>query len=181
MRHHLIKCFQKKEMMPFPQSKNGDHHNFFPGKEIELHCTCQMPETYDDMIECDTCEDWYHLKCVGLKKFPLEHGLEPTPTALATPPQPRPRPWPRPHGLGHAPRPWPRPHGLDNAPTALARPHGHCHAPTVFVTPPRPWSRPHGLGHDPMALATSQPFGHDPTALATPPRLGHAPTVLATA
>ena len=31
-----------------------------------------MPETYDDMIECDTCGDWYHLKCVGLKTIPEE-------------------------------------------------------------------------------------------------------------
>ena len=72
MRHHLLKCFQKKEMMPFPQSKKGDHNNYFPGREIELFCSCQMPETYDDMIQCDTCEDWYHLKCVGLKEFPLK-------------------------------------------------------------------------------------------------------------
>ena len=70
MRHHLQQCFQKKQMMPFPQSKNGNHNRYFPGREIELFCSCQMPETYDDMIECDTCEDWYHLKCVGLKKFP---------------------------------------------------------------------------------------------------------------
>jgi len=64
-----LRNFQKKEMMPFPQSKKGDHNNYFPGREIELFCSCQMPETYDDMIQCDTCEDWYHLKCVGLKKF----------------------------------------------------------------------------------------------------------------
>ena len=27
-----------------------------------------MPETYDDMVECEECEAWYHLKCVYLKK-----------------------------------------------------------------------------------------------------------------
>ena len=31
--------------------------------QIELFCTCQMPEIYDDMVECDTCGDWYHPKC----------------------------------------------------------------------------------------------------------------------
>ena len=73
MRHHLQQCFQKKQMMPFLQSKNGNHNRYFPGREIELFCSCQMPETYDDMIECDTCEDWYHLKCVALAKFPRKN------------------------------------------------------------------------------------------------------------
>ena len=31
--------------------------------QIELFCTCQMPEIYDDMVECDTCGEWYHPKC----------------------------------------------------------------------------------------------------------------------
>jgi len=39
MRQHLLKCFQKKKMMPFPQSKKGDHNNYFPGREIELFCS----------------------------------------------------------------------------------------------------------------------------------------------
>ena len=73
MRQHLLKCFQRKTMMPFPQTKAGPHYQtYFPHMEIELFCTCQMPETYDDMVECDTCGDWYHLKCVGLQQFPAE-------------------------------------------------------------------------------------------------------------
>ena len=41
---------QKKRKMPFPLCKTGNHHNYFPSREIELFCSCQMPETYDDMI-----------------------------------------------------------------------------------------------------------------------------------
>ena len=33
-----------------------------------------MPEIYDDMVECDTCGDWYHLKCVSLEQFPVNNG-----------------------------------------------------------------------------------------------------------
>ena len=38
--------------------------------QIELFCTCQMPEIilYDDMVECDTCGDWYHPKCSNFHK-----------------------------------------------------------------------------------------------------------------
>ena len=67
MRQHLLKCFQSKTMI---QTKAGPGYQTY--MEIELFCTCQMPETYDDMVRCDTCGDWYHLKCVGLQVFPAE-------------------------------------------------------------------------------------------------------------
>ena len=38
--------------------------------KIELFCSCQMPETYGDMIACDKCGDWYHMDCVGLERPP---------------------------------------------------------------------------------------------------------------
>ena len=47
--------------------RNGE---FFPCMEIELFCSCLMPESYDDMVEWDDCGEWYHLKCVGLQKLP---------------------------------------------------------------------------------------------------------------
>ena len=44
--------------------------NNFPGKEIKLHCTCGMPETFDDMVESDLCEKWFHLSCEGIISTP---------------------------------------------------------------------------------------------------------------
>ena len=40
--------------------------------KLELFCEYLMPETYDDMVACDECELWYHLKCVKLPKFPAK-------------------------------------------------------------------------------------------------------------
>lgn len=35
--------------------------------EHELYCVCQQPYNVDTaMIECDLCNEWYHLKCMGL-------------------------------------------------------------------------------------------------------------------
>ena len=46
MRKHLLKCFQEKVMTPFPQTKPGPHYqSYFPIMEIELFCSCLMPET----------------------------------------------------------------------------------------------------------------------------------------
>jgi hypothetical protein len=31
-----------------------------------LHCTCRKPDNCKLMIQCDTCEEWFHGRCVGL-------------------------------------------------------------------------------------------------------------------
>ena len=30
-----------------------------------MYCTCRKPET-EEMIGCDTCDNWYHASCVNL-------------------------------------------------------------------------------------------------------------------
>lgn len=29
-----------------------------------------MPATYGDMVQCGRCEQWFHIKCVGLPSLP---------------------------------------------------------------------------------------------------------------
>lgn len=71
MREHLIKCFTKKRMLPFPTVEEcSARENYFPHRVIELFCVCLMPETYGDMIECDNCSKWFHLKCMNLSDPP---------------------------------------------------------------------------------------------------------------
>ena len=66
-------------MEPFPHKKAASIQNenapFFPYITLELFCTCYMPETYDDMVECEECGEWFHLKCMGLTKAPTEDEL----------------------------------------------------------------------------------------------------------
>ena len=71
MREHLIKCFTQKRMLPFPTIQRcHPRKSYFPTREIELYCVCLMPDTYGDMVECDKCCRWYHMKCVNLKSLP---------------------------------------------------------------------------------------------------------------
>ena len=77
MRSHVIKCFSQKKMLPFPiiESKyctSIKRHMFFPGRQIELFCECRMPETYDNMIQCDQCCTWFHIKSMSLQCIPNE-------------------------------------------------------------------------------------------------------------
>ena len=71
MRSHLLKCLTNRRLVPFPTlEKRGFRHNHFPYLDITVFCTCLMPETYDDMIQCENCEEWYHMNCVGLSAPP---------------------------------------------------------------------------------------------------------------
>ena len=77
MRQHLLKCLKDRKFSPFPtKQKCGYRSRHLPFQDIELFCTCLMPETYrEKMIECDKCELWFHTDCVGLSSIPesMEH------------------------------------------------------------------------------------------------------------
>ena len=76
MRNHLLKCFRKKELVRYPTTrKRSRRNNHFPYCEIEVFCSCQMPESYGDMIQCDKCERWYHIRRVGLSSIPQDTEL----------------------------------------------------------------------------------------------------------
>ncbi len=48
-------------------SAAGARGSNYEENEQELLCVCQQPYNVDTaMISCDVCEDWYHLRCVGM-------------------------------------------------------------------------------------------------------------------
>ena len=78
MRSHLLECFRKKELVQFPTTTTRKHSqcsSHFPYREVEVFCSCQMPESYGDMIQCDNCEKWYHIHCIGLASTPGDTEL----------------------------------------------------------------------------------------------------------
>jgi hypothetical protein len=75
MREHLTKCLESESFAPFPRQPKSKAVRFrkeFEHCEIELFCHCFMPESWDDMIECDLCGKWFHVKCENLSEFPDE-------------------------------------------------------------------------------------------------------------
>ena len=70
MRQHLVRCFRQRKLSSFPHFigyKPKQMH--FPFHEIEVFCTCQTPETWDNMVCCDSCGEWYHLRCINLRSM----------------------------------------------------------------------------------------------------------------
>ncbi|CAL8461880.1 g1411 [Coccomyxa elongata] len=49
------------------QEEGSPEEEVYVENEHELFCVCQQPYNIDTaMIECDLCNEWYHLKCMGL-------------------------------------------------------------------------------------------------------------------
>lgn len=73
MRQHLAKCFRESKLTPFPHiiRQHAYGNQYFPWREIDIYCDCELPEVYDNMIQCDDCDEWYHLRCFGLKSYNL--------------------------------------------------------------------------------------------------------------
>ena len=36
----------------------------------QLFCICRSPEEDEDMVACDMCDKWFHIRCIKLKKLP---------------------------------------------------------------------------------------------------------------
>ena len=52
MREHFVKCLENEKMEQFPQSKCSARTNILRGATIPVYCTCKMPESLDNMVEC---------------------------------------------------------------------------------------------------------------------------------
>ena len=61
MRKHLLRCFEKKELSRFPHKllRSRGECKF---QYIALHCYdhCKLPESYDNLLGCDSFDQWYH-------------------------------------------------------------------------------------------------------------------------
>ena len=70
MRQNLVQCLEKGRLEAFPRQLNAVRFNKRQTYDIELFCYCSMPECWDDMLQCELCEEWLHMTCEGLKTAP---------------------------------------------------------------------------------------------------------------
>ena len=73
MREHLSRCMENKVLTPFPVTtpdKASLMKKTFKYIYIDVSCECKRPDTYQDMIACDSCNRWLHLECARLSRVP---------------------------------------------------------------------------------------------------------------
>ena len=67
IRQHLLKCLEDCQLSHFPVVSQRRHSNIKHTQEVDLHCSCRMPEVEgDEIAQCDTCDVWYHRHCMDI-------------------------------------------------------------------------------------------------------------------
>ena len=69
LRKHLANCFEQNAITPFPTSTRRKAPRGPVGIDtVEIFCVCRLPEG-GRMIQCETCEDWFHSDCVSVPDY----------------------------------------------------------------------------------------------------------------
>ena len=70
IRQHLLKCLEECRLSRFPLLGERRHSMVKHTQEIEIHCSCRMPEVVgrDVMAECDSRNVWYHQHCMDIPR-----------------------------------------------------------------------------------------------------------------
>ena len=70
MRPHLIECLENKRMSRFPVVKKRRvplGSRVRKTVEVKIYCVCRLPnDPTREMIECVSCQVWFHLDCMSL-------------------------------------------------------------------------------------------------------------------
>ena len=67
MRDHLVRCLELKKMEPFEKLTCCGRTNIHRIVTIPLYFMCRLPESKDNMVECEQCFQWFHYSCVGVE------------------------------------------------------------------------------------------------------------------
>ena len=70
MRSHLMQCFEKKTLSPFPQTRKKVKRSLLANILIPVYCQYGRPHSLNEMIQCDGCDAWFHFQCAHIKRAP---------------------------------------------------------------------------------------------------------------
>ena len=74
MRRHLKNCLESENMSLFPVKRTRRGEGKVKSEDsIEVFCECRMPPLPGvDMVQCSSCEEWFHVSCVSVPSKAME-------------------------------------------------------------------------------------------------------------
>ena len=75
MRDHLLACLKNDQLTPFPSASKERNVRKRISKVlvVPVYCICRLPDnTEEKMVECDTCNEWFHKSCMSIPSSVFE-------------------------------------------------------------------------------------------------------------
>lgn len=69
LRNHLLYCFEKEKISEFPLTSKTlslRRKNKTNTINIQNFCICNLPDCFDNMVQCDKCNKWFHKLCMSV-------------------------------------------------------------------------------------------------------------------
>lgn len=66
MRQHLLAAFAKRKMSPFPAEEITTTSCIKKTITVPVYCICRQPHNRKGMLQCTSCSEWYHKKCLNI-------------------------------------------------------------------------------------------------------------------
>ena len=68
MRSHLLNCISSEQITPFPERAVRRKVQKPRTELLPVFCICRLPDNGKTMVQCESCMEWFHAACVGLRK-----------------------------------------------------------------------------------------------------------------
>ena len=71
MRNHLLQCICRGNISAFPHrslSRRATKMSRTRTEIVQVFCVCRLPDNGETMIQCASCEEWFHRSCMSIPK-----------------------------------------------------------------------------------------------------------------
>ena len=66
MRSHLLSCIQTSKLTGFPPRNTRRRSKPIRKENVHVFCVCRLIDDGTPMVECSSCQEWYHFSCVNV-------------------------------------------------------------------------------------------------------------------
>ena len=71
MRSHLLRAFKMRSLTPFPSTPTVKRAPISWKESVKVYCECRCPDDGSRMLQCKSCQEWYHINCTNVSSSVL--------------------------------------------------------------------------------------------------------------
>ena len=73
MRNHFLSCIEARKLTGFPVRSNYRRPKPVRKENLSIYCVCRLIDDGTEMVQCSSCENWFHTSCVRIPRHFLRN------------------------------------------------------------------------------------------------------------